>query len=54
MRLQPVPAMTEEEALEYLFQKDIPRRVWDPRPGLEPPALRHLPTRSAPLNAPLA
>ena len=24
----PVPAMTEEEAMEYLVQKDIPPRVW--------------------------
>lgn len=24
----PVPAMTEEEAMEYLVQKDVPRRVW--------------------------
>lgn len=24
----PVPAMTEEEAMEYLAQKDVPRRVW--------------------------
>jgi len=26
---EPVGPMTEEEALEYLIQKDIPRRVWD-------------------------
>jgi len=25
---EPVPAMTEEEAMEYLIQKDIPERVW--------------------------
>jgi len=25
---QPVPAMTEEEAMEYLVKKDIPARVW--------------------------
>jgi hypothetical protein len=25
----PIGPMTEEEALEYLIQKDIPRRVWD-------------------------
>lgn len=24
----PVPAMTEEEAMEYLVKKDIPQRVW--------------------------
>ncbi|XAI96412.1 hypothetical protein [Microcystis phage Mel-JY33] len=24
----PIPAMTEEEAIEYLIQKDIPPRVW--------------------------
>jgi len=24
----PIPAMTEEEAMEYLIQKDIPERVW--------------------------
>lgn len=24
----PVAAMTEEEAMEYLIQKDLPRRVW--------------------------
>jgi len=24
-----VPAMTEEQAMEYLLQKDVPRRVWD-------------------------
>jgi hypothetical protein len=23
-----MPAMTEEQALEYLLQKDVPRRVW--------------------------
>ena len=25
---EPVKAMTEEEAIEYLIQKDIPERVW--------------------------
>jgi len=25
---QPVPAMTEQEAMEYLVKKDIPARVW--------------------------
>jgi hypothetical protein len=25
----PIGPMTEEEAIEYLIQKDIPRRVWD-------------------------
>ena len=25
--------MTEEEAIEYLVMKDIPRRVWDTPPG---------------------
>lgn len=25
---EPVPAMSEEEAMEYLVQKDLPRRVW--------------------------
>ena len=24
----PIPAMTEEEAIEYLIQKDIPPQVW--------------------------
>lgn len=24
----PIPAMTEEEAMEYLVMKDIPQRVW--------------------------
>ena len=28
----PTGPMTEEQAMEYLIQKDIPRRVWD-RPG---------------------
>ena len=25
---EPIPAMTEEEAVEYLVQKDIPPRIW--------------------------
>lgn len=29
----PVGPMTEEQAVEYLIQKDIPRRVWDPPEG---------------------
>ena len=28
MRLSLVPAMTEEEAIEYLIMKDIPQSVW--------------------------
>ena len=28
----PLPAMTEEEALEYLLMKDVPRHVWDTPP----------------------
>lgn len=28
-----IGALTEEEAIEYLVMKDIPRRVWQPRPG---------------------
>ena len=26
--MKPIDAMTEEEAIEYLIQKDIPERVW--------------------------
>jgi hypothetical protein len=29
----PLGALTEEEALEYIVMKDIPRRVWDPPEG---------------------
>jgi hypothetical protein len=25
---EPMPAMTEEEAIEYLIQKDVPQHVW--------------------------
>jgi len=25
---EPMPAMTEEEAIEYLIQKDVPQAVW--------------------------
>jgi hypothetical protein len=32
----PVPAMTEQEAIEYLIMKDIPRKVWDAPPGNAP------------------
>ncbi len=28
-----VPAMTEKQAMEYLLQKDVPRRVWDAPEG---------------------
>ena len=26
--MKPIDAMTEEQAIEYLIQKDIPMRVW--------------------------
>jgi hypothetical protein len=29
---EPIGPMTQEEAMEYLVMKDVPRRVWD-RPG---------------------
>jgi len=45
-----MPAMSEEQAMEYLLRKDVPREVWD-RPGANWKAYSiqerdHLPSRS--------
>ena len=45
----PVPAMTEEEAMEYLIMKDIPPRVWRDYQGNRS-ILRIVPVELVPTN----
>jgi hypothetical protein len=45
----PIGAMSEEQAIEYLIQKDIPRRVWND-PTANAPRFRIVPVEAVPTD----
>lgn len=45
--VEPIGPMTEEQAIEYLVMKDIPRRVWDDRTA-NAPRFRIVPAEDVP------
>lgn len=46
---EPIGPMTEEEAIEYLIMKDIPRKVWDTE-GANKPRFKIVPVEMIPTD----